>query len=138
MKMAVNESENNAREIESCNKIGDIVVELENSGELVNSKVLNLINRVIGEYAESHVTMTITDIQELSRQRRHAMTSHMMKQCSAISKVEMHYGETMVVSAQPSFPLKEVDNEVFCVKRENNKNIISPTEWRSHSRGTNN
>ncbi|TBT99856.1 hypothetical protein CWI36_1825p0010 [Hamiltosporidium magnivora] len=45
------------------NEIGKVVVRTRKlPSELVDSKVLDLINRIVGEYAKAHVPMTITEV----------------------------------------------------------------------------
>ncbi|TBU11070.1 reverse transcriptase, partial [Hamiltosporidium tvaerminnensis] len=47
-------------------EIGKVVVRTRKlPNELVDSTVLDLINRIVGEYADSHVPMTITDIARI-------------------------------------------------------------------------
>ncbi|KAK1349275.1 hypothetical protein LUQ84_001456 [Hamiltosporidium tvaerminnensis] len=50
----------------SENEIGKVVVRTrKHSNELVDSKVWGLINRIIGEYADSYVPMTITAVARI-------------------------------------------------------------------------
>ena len=47
-------------------EIGKVVVRTrKHPSELVDNKVLDLINRIIGEYADSYVPMTITDVARI-------------------------------------------------------------------------
>ncbi|TBU05833.1 hypothetical protein CWI36_0570p0020 [Hamiltosporidium magnivora] len=47
-------------------EIGDVVVRTrKHLGELIYFKVLNSLDRITGEYAESHVPMTITDVAQI-------------------------------------------------------------------------
>ncbi|KAK1348517.1 hypothetical protein LUQ84_002121 [Hamiltosporidium tvaerminnensis] len=56
-------------------EIGKVVVRTRKlPSELVGSKVLDLINQIIGEYADSCVPMTITAVARIIQAARYAMT----------------------------------------------------------------